>query len=72
MITLRIMGENINEIPTLVKRKQIKFSEERDSKTIHYTKFNVTSLGQGEFMDGKLIKMNDFYLEILQLRIIAD
>jgi hypothetical protein len=27
MMTLRIMGENINEIPTLVKRKQIKFSD---------------------------------------------
>jgi DNA gyrase/topoisomerase IV subunit B len=61
MMTLRIMGENINEIPTLVKRKQIKFSEERESKTIHYTKFNVTSLGQGEFY-GWMIDKNERFL----------
>lgn len=62
MMTLRIIGENINEIPTLIKRKQIKFSKERESKTIHYTKFTVTSLGQGEFYGWSIDKNERFLL----------
>ena len=49
MLTLRIMGVNIDEIPTHIERKKIKFSKMRDSKTTHFTQFHVNYIGKNKF-----------------------
>lgn len=61
ILTLRIMGNNLNEIPTRIKRKQIVYSEIRNTKTMHYTKFNVNPIGKGQY-NGWSITGNERFL----------
>jgi DNA gyrase/topoisomerase IV subunit B len=61
VLTLRIMGNNIDEIPTRIQRKKIEFSQTRTSKTMHYTKFVVNNLGKGPF-NGWQIDGNERFL----------
>lgn len=49
LITLRIMGNNINEIPMRIQRKKIQFTDLRETKTMHFTSFTVNSLGKDRF-----------------------
>jgi len=49
LLTIRIMGNNLDEIPTRIKRKQIVYSQERQKKTIHFTRFNVNYIGKNKF-----------------------
>ena len=63
MMTLRIMGDNIDEIPTIIQRKKITFSGiERDRKTMHFTKFTINNLGKNKFCGWSIDKNERFLL----------
>jgi hypothetical protein len=63
MMTLRIMGDNVDEIPTIIQRKKIQFSEcEREKKTMHFTRFNVNNLGKNKFCGWSIDKNERFLL----------
>jgi DNA gyrase/topoisomerase IV subunit B len=49
MKNLRIFGNDLYRIPTLLKRKQINCEIIRKRKTMHYTSFKINPLGKGEF-----------------------
>ena len=49
ILTLRIMGTNLDEIHTVLKGKQIVYNGERIKTTNHYTSFEVNPLGKGRF-----------------------
>lgn len=61
MLTLRIMGNNLNEIPTRISRKKISYSNLRNSKTMHFTKFTVKCVGEGQY-NGWSITGNERFL----------
>ena len=54
MLTLRIFGNNLDEIPTRIERKKVIYSGTRSSLTKHYTKFNVKYLGKDKFCGWQL------------------
>jgi hypothetical protein len=54
LLTLRIFGNNLYEIPTRVERKKIIYSGIRSSLTKHYTKFDVKYLGKDKFCGWQL------------------
>lgn len=62
LLTLRIMGTNLNEIPTILKRKQINYSSERIKRTNHYTKFEVSFIGKDRFCGWQVDKNERFLL----------
>jgi hypothetical protein len=61
LLTLKIFGSNINEIPTRIPRKKIIITDDRIKHTIHYTPFKVTSIGMGPF-NGWSIDGNERFL----------
>jgi len=49
LLTISISGNNINEIPTRIPRKQIKSVEKRKRATTHCHHFTITPIGKGDF-----------------------
>ena len=49
MLTLRIFGENLDEVPTLLERKQLRYSGNRKKITKHFTKFTIKHIGKDKF-----------------------
>jgi hypothetical protein len=49
MKNLRIFGNDLHRIPTLLKRKQINRDVIRTRKTMHFSSFVVNPVGKGEF-----------------------
>lgn len=62
LLTIRIMGNHLDEIPTRIKRKQIVYSQQRLTKTIHFTRFTVTHLGKDTFCGWSIDKNERFLL----------
>ena len=61
ILTLRIMGNHLDEIPTRIPRKKVTFTTKRITKTIHYTKFTIRPIGKGPF-NGWSIDGNERFL----------
>jgi DNA gyrase/topoisomerase IV subunit B len=49
LLTIRISGNHIDDIPTRIARKKIVIIGERESLTPHYRSITVTPVGKGEF-----------------------
>jgi hypothetical protein len=49
LLTLRISGNTIDEIPTRIHRKKIVMTGVRETLTPHYRSFTVTPVGKGQF-----------------------
>ena len=62
MLTLRIFGNNLDEIPTILKRKQIKYEGNREKKTMHLTKFKINYVGKNKFCGWSIDKNERFLL----------
>jgi len=61
MLTLRIMGDNLDEIPTRIPRKKIVYSGVRERKASQYTRFTIKPIGKGAF-NGWSIDGNERFL----------
>ena len=61
MKVLRIFGENIHEIPTLIERKKIN-KKNRLRHSMNYTPFKITPLGKDKFYGWQIDKNERFLL----------
>jgi len=62
MKILRIFGENIHEIPTLIERKRIIKLKERQRHSMNYSRFTIKSIGKGDFYGWQIDKNERFLL----------
>ena len=63
MKNLRIFGDNIYEIPTLIKRKKINnLNNNRKIHNMNFTRFTIKPLGKGEFYGWQIDKNERFLL----------
>jgi DNA gyrase/topoisomerase IV subunit B/DNA gyrase/topoisomerase IV subunit A len=63
-LTLRIYGDNIDEIPTRIARKKIIVNKTKNkyTKLMHFTKFNINYLGKNKFCGWSIDKNERFLL----------
>ncbi len=61
ILTLKIWGDNLDEIPTRIERKKIIYSGSRNRKNRHFTKITIEHIGQGQY-NGWQIDGNERFL----------